>query len=265
MPVAHKTAISFGLVHIPVGLYTATQDNDIRFNQLCRQDKSRVRYKKVCAGCGREVSNKDIVKGFEYEEDKFVVVTDDDFEKIKTEKDKSIRILHFTDRASIEPIYYDKTYHVVPEKGGEKAFELLREAMRAQDKIAVAQSVLGSKDTLLTIMPSADGILIETMFFLDEIRELPKAYVRPNVDAQELKVAQMLIESMDRPFDAAAYKDEYQQRLRDLIQKKINGKAIVAPKKSAQGNVIDLMEALQASLKQQEKPQKKKAAPRKNA
>ena len=106
MAVSHKGAISFGLVHIPVALYTATQDNDIHFNQLCKEDMSRVRYKKVCAGCGKEVGPKDIIKGFEYGQDQYVVVTEEDFEKIKTEKDRSIQILQFTDLTSIRPIYY---------------------------------------------------------------------------------------------------------------------------------------------------------------
>lgn len=120
MAVSHKGAISFRLVHIPIALYTATQDNDIRFNQLCKEDHSRIRYKKTCASCGKEITSADIVKGFEYADGQYVIVEDDDFEKIKTPKDKTISILHFTDLQSIPPIFYDKTYHVVPEKAGRK-------------------------------------------------------------------------------------------------------------------------------------------------
>ena len=261
MPVAHKTAISFGLVHIPVGLYTATQDDDVRFNYLCREDNSRVRYKKVCAGCGKEVSAKDIVKGFEYEDGKYVVVTDADFEKIKTQRDKSISILQFAAVDTIPPIYFDKTYHVVPEKGGEKAFELLREAMMGENKVAVARTVMGSRDTLMAVMATADGLLAETLFFASEIKELPRGYARPEVESRELQVARTLIDSMDRPFDPKEYRDEYQERLRDLIQKKINGRRVVAPREEKQGGVIDLMEALQASLKQQKKPAVRKNKP----
>ena len=143
MAVSHKGAISFGLVHITVSLYTATQDHDIHYNQLCKGDMSRVRYKKVCAGCGKEVGPKDIIKGFEYGQDQYVVVTEEDFEKIKTEKDRSIQIMHFTDLSSIRPIYYDKTYHVLPDAGGEKAFELLRVAMKDQQKIGIAKTFMG--------------------------------------------------------------------------------------------------------------------------
>lgn len=263
MAVAHKGAISFGLVHVPVALYTATQDNDIRFNQLCKEDLSRVRYKKVCAGCGREIGPGDIVKGFEYDKGRYVVVTDEDFEKIKTEKDRAIQILHFTDLASIRPIYYDKTYHVLPEAGGEKAFELLRRAMREQGKVALGKTVMGSKETLLALLPTAEGLLLETLFFSDEIKDAPKELPHPALTDQELQMAKTLIAAMDRPFEPALYHDEYQQRLRALIQQKIAGKEVAAPEGAGEpGNVIDLMEALQASI---DAAQASREQPKKNA
>lgn len=260
MAVSHKGAISFGLVHIPIALYTATQDNDIRFNQLCKEDLSRVRYKKVCASCGKEITSKDIVKGFEYDKDQYVIVTEEDFEKIKTEKDRSIQILHFTDLTSIRPIYYDKTYHAVPETGGDKAFELLCQAMKQENKIAVAKTVMGQKETMLALIPTDDGMLMETMFFADEIKEIPKEYTRPEVSPAELDMAKMLIQSLDKPFEPGLYHDEYQERLKALIGQKISGKEVVAAKEEKEDNVIDLMEALKASIEQvnpkQEKPKR---------
>jgi DNA end-binding protein Ku len=250
MAVSHKGAISFGLVYIPVALYTATQDNDVHFNQLHKEDNSRIRYKKTCAHCGKEVSSDDIIKGFEYDKDKYVVITDGDFEKIKTEKDKTIQILHFADLDTINPIYYEKSYHTVPETGGEKAFELLRTAMKDENKVAIAKTVMGNKETLLAIIPAQDNILISTMFFEDDIKELPKSYIRPNLNEGELKMAKTLIESMVQPFEPALYKDEYQERLRDLIQGKIAGREIVAPREEAPSNVIDLMDALKRSIEQ---------------
>lgn len=258
MPVAHKSAISFGLVHIPVGLYTATQPSEVRFNQLCRDDLSRVKYKKVCSGCGKEVTKDDIVKGFRYGDDEYVVVTDEEFESIKTEKERSIRIVQFTDSGSIAPIYFDKTYHAVPEKGGERAFELLRTAMLEEGSVAVARSVLGSKDTLMTVMPTDEGLIVETMFFEDEIKEVPKAFARPEVRPDELEVAKRLIESMTRRFDISEFHDEYSERLRDLIERKINGKELVKPGRGRSAGVIDLMEALQSSLRESETPKKKR-------
>lgn len=250
MAASHKGAISFGLVYIPVALYTATQDNDIHFNQLHKEDISRIRYKKTCSHCGKEVGAGDIIKGFEYDKDKYVVVTDSDLEMIKTEKDKTIQILHFADLDTINPIYYEKSYHTVPEAGGEKAFELLRAAMKDESKVAIAKTVMGNKETLLAIIPAQENLLISTMFFEDDIKELPKSFARPTLNEGELDMAKTLIRSMAKPFEPDLYKDEYQERLRDLIQKKISGKEIVAAREEAPSNVIDLMDALKRSIEQ---------------
>ena len=265
MAVSHKGAISFGLVYIPVALYTATQDNDVHFNQLHKEDHSRIRYKKTCAHCGKEVTSDDIIKGFEYDKDKYVIVSDDDFEKIKTEKDKTIQILHFADLNTINPIYYEKSYQTIPETGGEKAFELLRTAMKDENKVAIAKTVMGNKETLLAIIPAENNILVSTMYFEDDIKEMPKSFIRPELNEGELSMAKTLIESMVKPFDASIYKDEYQERLRDLIEKKIAGKEIVAAKQEEPSNVIDLMEALKKSIEQNQAaaPEKKKRGPMK--
>ena len=162
--VSRKSVITFGMVAIPIAMYTATQDNDIHFNQLHKDDNSRIRYKKVCAHCGKEVGAADIVRGFEYDKDKYVVITDEEIEKIKTEKEKSIQILHFAQLNQISPVYYDKTYQAFPEPGGEKAFELLRLSLMSEQKIAVGKTVMGTRDTLMAIIPREEGILISTMF-----------------------------------------------------------------------------------------------------
>lgn len=251
--VSRKSVITFGMVAIPIAMYTATQDNDIHFNQLHKDDNSRIRYKKSCTHCGKEITAGDIVKGFEYDEDKFVVVTDDEIEKIKTEKEKSIQILHFAQLNQISPVYYDKTYQAVPETGGEKAFELLRAALIAEQKIAIGKTVMGTKDTLMAIIPREDGVLISTMFYADDIKELQKPYAKHEVSEPELNMAKMLINSMDTPFDPAKYKDEYQTKLRELIETKISGKEVVAAEPASSGKVIDLMEALKASVEKAKK------------
>ena len=260
-----KSAISFGLVHIPISLHTATQDTDVSFNQLHKADNSRIRYKKTCGHCGGEVKSEDIVKGFQYDKDQYVIVTDDDFENIKTEKQRTMQILHFTTLDSISPVYYDKTYHALPELGGEKAFELLRTAMMQEQVVAVAKTVLGTKETLLTLIPREDGLLAQTMFYADEVKDLPQSYTKPGVAEAELAMAKQLITSMVKPFAPEEYKDEYQERLRELIAAKIAGKEVVSAAPDDQpgsGNVIDLMEALRASIEQNNSgkptPKKKK-------
>jgi len=245
------------MVAIPVAMYTATQDNDIHFNQLHKEDNSRIRYKKTCAHCGKELKPEDIVRGYEYDDDKYVVITDEEIENIKTEKEKSIQILHFAQLNQISPVYYNKTYQAIPEPGGEKAFELLRSALMAEQKIAIGKAVIGTKDTLMAIIPREDGIIIATMFYADEIKELQKTYTKPKVSEQESKMARLLINSMDTPFDPAMYKDEYQEKLRMLIESKISGKEVVAAKTEGPVKVIDLMEALKASVEKAKKEKEK--------
>ena len=256
MAAAHKTVISFGLVAIPISLHTATQDHDIHFNQLHEEDHQRIRYKKICGHCGKEVDAKDIIKGYQYDPDHYVVITDDELEQIKTEKEKSILILHFAQLNQISPVYYNRTYQIVPEAGGEKAFELLRAALMSEQKIAIGKSVMGTKETLLAIIPREEGMLIATMFYEDEIKDLPKGYSKPEPVAEELTLARTLINSMDKPFHPEEYQDEYQVKLRELIEAKIAGKEIVAPKTEVTGNVINLMDALKASI-EGNKPKKK--------
>lgn len=267
MAAVNKTVISFGLVAIPISMYTATQDNDIRFNQLHKDDNSRIRYKKTCGHCGKEVTEKDIVKGYEYDKDRYVIVTDDDLEKIKTEKEKSIQILHFAQLNQISPIYYEKTYQAVPEPGGEKAFELLRQALFEEQKIAIGKTVMGFKESLLSIIPREDSILIAKMFYADDIKAIEKQYNMPEISQEELTMARTLINSMNTPFEPAAYKDEYQVKLRELIESKIQGKEIVAPASEPASNVINLMDALKASIEQQNQnktKEKLKSATRKS-
>lgn len=246
-----KSAISFGLVHIPISLHTATTDNDVHFNQLHKDDHTRIRYKKVCGHCGVEVKSEDIVKGYEYDKNNYVVITDDDIEKIKTEKDKTMHIIHFANLKEISPVYFETTYHAVPELGGDKAFELLRQAMMARQKIGIAKTVMGTKETLLALIPREDEMLVQTMFFKDEIKALPKSYTKVPANEAELEMAKNLIAAMEKPFEPDNYSDEYQERLKAMIAAKIEGKEVVAPEEK-RSNVIDLMEALKASLERQQ-------------
>lgn len=250
MAVANKTTIAFSLVSVPISMYTATQDSDISFNQLHEADGQRVRYKKVCGHCGQEVKSEDIVKGYEYAENQYITVTEDDLEKIKTEKDKSIQILHFANINQISPTYFDKSYYAVPEVGGEKAFELLRSALMEEQKIAIGKTVMRDKENLIAIIPREDGMLIQTMLFQDDIKELPKTYNKPEISQEELNMTKTLINSMNTPFNAENYKDEYQEKLKDLIETKIQGKEIVDQKED-NNKIIDLMEALKQSVEKE--------------
>ena len=262
---ATKTVLSFGLVAIPATLHPATQESDVGFHQLHKEDQRRIRYKKVCEGCGKEVKQADIVKGYEYEKDRHVVVTDEELEAMKTEKEKAIQILHFVESEQISSISYARAYYALPEPGGEKAFELLRRALEEESRIAVGKTVLGTKETLMAITPQEDGLTVQAMFFADEIKAPPKAYAKPKVAAPEIDMARKLVRSMDAPFDLTDYHDEYQAKLRQLLESKISGEEMAAPVKSAQINVSDLMEAFRQSIEQAKpKPAAKRGAPKKS-
>ena len=270
---SHKGGISFGLVYIPTALYAATKDDKISFNLLHRDCGSRIQQKRVCPACGREVSNDELVKGYEYEKGKYVTFTDDDFEKIKTEKDKTIHILQFTNLENINPIYFEKSYYAIPDAGGEKAFELLRTAMLDERKVAIAKTVIGnaatSSETLLALVPTSEGILIETLFYESEVKPLPKNYAKPAVVEAELDMAKTMIAAMDKPFEIAAYHNEYIERQQAAIQQKIAGQEIVVAQPEQPGNVVDLMSALAASVEQlvgkAAKPAERKPRSRKKA
>ena len=248
MAVAHKGSISMGLVLIPVGLYKTTVDNDIHFNQLCRESKQRIQYKKYCRHCDTEVTSDDIIKGYEYEKGKYVVMTNEELEKLKTKKDKTIHILQFAKISEVNMIYFEKDYYAVPDSGAEKAYELLRQSLLAEKKVAIAKTVMGTNEKLLVLYPTKNGIIVKTLFYEDEIASMPKSVPKMKLDENELNMEKLLIQNMTKPFEAAAYRDEYQARLREAIMKKIQGQEIVAVDSGEPSNVIDLMEALQKSL-----------------
>lgn len=266
MAYSYKCSISFGLVYIPVTLHAAVKTQDIGFNMLDKKTMSRVKYKKTCEECGgREVKQEDLVKGFEYEDDKYVVFTDEDFEKLKTKKDKNITIEKFVDIAEVDPIYYDRPYYVDP-TGAENAYALLLRAMEEENRAGVAKAVLGNKETLLLLRAHCGQMLVNTLFFADEIQKNPAKDVKAKCSDSELALAKSIIEGMSGAFKAEEYKNEYRERVKEAIERKVAGKEIVRAKEGVPGVAANLMDALQESLKSLHKPAKKavrKSAPAK--
>ena len=247
---AHKGAISFGLVHIPVELYKTTQENEISFNQLCKNTHERVRYKKYCPSCNKEIKNEDIVKGYQYEKDKYVLMSQDEIDALKVEKDRTIHILHFTGFNDIHDLYFEKNYYAIPEKSAQKAYELLYKALTSLKVIAIGQCVIATKETLVAIVPFEKGLIVKTLFYEDEIVEIPKDIAHPKIAAAELKMAKQLIEAMKEPFDPSLYHDSFQEKLRNVIEAKIHGNEITAATPDEKHTPMDLMEALTQSIAQ---------------
>jgi DNA end-binding protein Ku len=268
-------AISFGLVNVPIKLYSAVSKKTVRFHQLNGTTGNRIQQKRVDPETGDEVNYEDIVKGYELTRDRYVIITPEELETLDPEKTRSIDIEDFVDESEIDPIFYDHPYYLVPDKGAAKAYGLLLNAMADADKVAIARVVIRSKEQLVAIRPHRDGdlLVMETMVFADEvvgtedIDDLPESKDL-KVSERELKMARQLIESLTDTFDPSKYKDSYREKVLELIEAKADGQEItVAPEVPEPAKVPDLMAALEASLAavrsgddDGEKPKKKTAS-----
>jgi DNA end-binding protein Ku len=247
-------AISFGLVNVPVKLYSAVSRKTVRFNQLNAETGNRIAQKRVDTATGEEVPFDQIVKGYELARDRYVVITPDELDALDPEKTRTIDIEDFVDLSEIDPVYYDHPYYLVPDKGATKAYALLMGAMEEAGKVAIARVVIRSKEALVAIRPAGDVLMMETMLFHDEvvptddIEDLPEA-TELKASERELKMAQQLIDSLSADFDPSRYKDEYRDKVLDLIERKAAGEEItVQPEAEEPARVPDLMAALEASL-----------------
>jgi DNA end-binding protein Ku len=261
-----KGSISFGLVNIPVNMYAATEDKDIKFRYLHRDCHTPIKYVRTCPNCNKEVEMEEIVKGFEYEPGRFVIVKDEELNAISPEKSKTVDIIDFVNLNEIDPIYFNKSYFLAPNETGTKAFGLLKKAMEETGKIAVAKMMIRSSQTLAVIRVYQKGLLLETIFFPDEVRSqqmVPNLPDEAAVDEKELAIATQLIDQLSVPFEPDKYTDDYRIALTEMIQRKIEGEEIEEAPKVAKANIVDLMDALQASLEAAKTGDEKKPAARK--
>jgi len=245
-----KGAISFGLVTIPVSVYPATEEKTLRFNQLHDEDGGRIRMKRTCSVDGEEVDYDHIVKGYEYEKDRYVVLTDEDFDMVPVESSRAIDIVQFVDLEEIDPMLYKKSYYLVPEETGAKAYALLREALTQENKVGVAKVSFRDKEHLAALRFKGEAFVLETMYWPDEVRAVDfggvdvEAKVRP----QELEMAKTLIENLTAEWAPEQFTDEYREALLRIVEAKIAGEEIEVVEPEPTAKVVDLMEALKASV-----------------
>ena len=255
-----KGAISFGLVTIPVALYPATESLRPSFRQLRRGVNARIRYKRVAETDGEEVTWDDIVKGYEVEPDRYVVFTDDELEAaLGTRRGGAVDVVQFVSSAEIDPIYYRTSYYLVPEKAGLKAYRLLMQALQEREVVGLARVALREREYPATLRPEEGVLLLETMFWPDEIREPSFEVLDEAVEArpEELKMAEMIVDNLTAPFDPSAWVDESREAVEELARRNVEGREVVGQEAKPPAGVIDLMEALQASV---EATRRKKAA-----
>src|SRR5713226_5076648 len=245
--------LSFGLVSVPVGLYTATADQTIHFNQLRNGTSHRIRYKKVDEVTGEEVPNADIVNGFDLGGGDYVVVTREELKDIAPGKSETIEISDFVDLDRIDPVHFRQTYYLAPRgKGADRAYALLRQAMDEAGKVGIATLILRDKEHLVAVRPGEDVLILETMYFADEIRtpreEIDSLPDDVSFEGRELEVAKKLVESLTVDWSPEDYHNTYRARVEELIEQKRAGQSVVFEEERPKSNVIDLMSALEASI-----------------
>lgn len=261
-----KGSISFGLVNIPIALYPATRKEDLKFRLLRAKDLSPVNYKRVAAKDGKEVPWDEIVKGYEYEKGKFVVLSDKDFQRVDLEATQTVDIQDFVDLDEIDPMFFYKPYYLEPQKGGDKAYTLLREALSDGKKVGIAKVVIKTRQYLAGVKALKDALVLELMHFAEELADAGKLNVpkKTTVGKREKEMAEALVKSMTSKWDPEKYKDDYREALMEVIEEKVEsgGEEIEEkPKeKKTPTKVIDLVAVLQESLKAQGGGKKKSAA-----
>ena len=262
-----KGALTFGLVNIPVGLYSATTRSDLSFRLLHAKDQAPIAYRRVCTEENVEVPWPEIVKGYEYEKGQFVVMTDADFEQAGVEATQTIDIRDFVRTDAIPTSYFEQPYYLEPQKTGTKAYALLREALRRSERIGIATVVLGQREHLSADQPAAEALMLTTTRFPHEIVS-PSGLTLPGdagLDRREIDLALQLVDTLAGEFDAEKYRDQYRDALLSVIEQKVQGRTLVTPAtRKPPAKVVDLMQALEASLKAQP-PRGGKPAPRATA
>ena len=251
-----KGHLTFGLLSLPVKLFSAARGESVSFNQLHKSDHSRVKQVLYCQAEDKPIQRSEIVKGYEYEKDKYVVVDDEEIKKVAPKTAKTMEVLEFVKASEVDPIYLESSYYLAPDEAGEKPYALLFESLRQSGCVGVAKIAMHNREHIVILRPGSKGILLHTMYYPDEIRQVEEFRTDTStVKEKELALAKTLVESLLAPFEPEKYKDDYRENLKAMIQAKVEGKEIIetaAPTHKAP--VIDILEALKMSLAEGKKP-----------
>jgi len=250
-----KGHLTFGLVSFPVKLYSAARSESISFNQLHKSDGSRVRQVLYCAAEDKPIPRTEIVKGYEYEKDRYVVIEDEDVKKVAPQTAKVMEIQEFVKADQVDPIYFETSYYMAPEEAGEKPYALLFDALKRSGYVGVAKIAMHNREHVVILRPGANGVLMHTMYYSHEIRKVDEFRTDLSlVKEKEQTLAQSLVEALTGDFDPEKYKDSYRENLLQLIEAKKAGREVVATPEPRQEKVVDILEALKASLALAKKP-----------
>lgn len=255
-----KGHLTFGLVSFPVRLYSAARGESIHFNQLHKTDNSRVKQVLYCQVEDKPIPRSEIVKGYEYEKDHYVVVEDEEIKKVAPPSAKVMEILEFVENAQVDPIYLETSYYMAPDEAGEKPYALLFEALKQTGRVGVAKIAMHNREHIVILRPGKNGVLMHTMYFSHEIRSVDEFRTDTSlVKEKELALAANLVDALAADFEPDKYKDTYRENLLKMIEAKKQGEEVVATPEPQQAKVVDIMEALKASLAAAKKPPKSAA------
>jgi len=245
--------ISFGLVSVPVRMVGATESKELRFHFLDKRDLAPIGYDKVRRDTGEHVDNEDVIRGFEVEKDRYVPLKDEDVDRLDIELTKTIDICDFVDLDEIDPIYFRKAYYLLPQEGGEKPYRLLVRALEETGKVGIAKVVIRNKQHLAALRPYEGVLVLETMYYADEVREPEKVDGKVQLRKPEVEMAKSLVENLSEPFDPAKYDDTYRKELLELLRSKAAGEPLPSPEPEEEAEVVDLMAALRESVERTQK------------
>ena len=247
--------VSFGLVSIPVKLFSATTSHDVSFNLLHVDCKGRINLQNYCPQCERVVERSELVKGYQYEKNQYAIVSEEDLQTVKPDSSSTMDILQFTELRKVDPIFYDKTYYLGPDKGSEKPFALLATAMEETGRAAIGKMVMRNHEYLVLIRPAMEGLVAQFMLYKDEIRENENKVNRDlDLRSKEIDLAKQLVENLTEDFKPDDFKDDYVTKMEEMLEAKIQGRKLTVVKPASKPKVIDLMEALQKSVQMSKKP-----------
>ena len=251
--------LTFGLISIPIRLFSAARGESIHFNQLHAECNTRIKQPQYCPTCQRQVQRSEIVKGYEYEKDRYVLVEDEEIKKIAPPSARTMEIQEFVDLKDVDPLYYETSYLAVPEDPGRKAYQLLVQTMEESGRAAIAKVAMHQREYTVIIRPRAHGLTLHTMYYANEVRDVPEYGQTTDVKVkpEEMKLAKQLVDSLTGEFDPKRYRDDYQDRLRELVEAKRQGQQIAETPEPQLAPVIDMMEALKKSLAARESAPKK--------
>lgn len=242
------SALTIGVLFIPIDYSKATKEVRTHFNLICKDSKEKVRNKRYCPSCNKEISSDDIIKGYEFAKGQYVTFTAEELDMLKSNKDKTLHVEYFCKASELDPIYYNESYYVLPSPGAEYSYELMRQALLSEKLIGIAKTVMNTRETLNALFPTKQGIILRTLHYQNELKAIPTASYSGKVNKTELETARTMLKAMTKKLDISAFRDEYEEKLENAVMAKVEGKEIVRQVEPQLNNVINIQDGMRQNI-----------------